>query len=45
VRIVRHGTPPTVDVTRGLHVQRLLDAAVRSLADGNRFQEGNACVS
>ncbi|SOC89818.1 Predicted dehydrogenase [Curtobacterium sp. 314Chir4.1] len=42
---VRNGTPPTVDVTRGLHVQRLLDAALRSLADGNRFQEVNACVS
>ena len=45
MRSFHHGTPPTVDVTLGLHVPRLLDAAVRSLADGNRFQEGNACVS
>ncbi|MBA8990783.1 putative dehydrogenase [Curtobacterium pusillum] len=29
---VRDGAPPTVDVARGLHVQRLLDAAARSLA-------------
>ncbi|WP_144709860.1 Gfo/Idh/MocA family protein [Curtobacterium pusillum] len=42
---VRLGTPPTVDVTRGLHVQRLLDAAVRSLADGNRSVEVSPCAS